>query len=240
MALIEAELPNLRRYARAVTGCRESGDALADRAAERAAPESSRSALRVSLYTSLDRFLADPSNTHGATIASPAHRALLLTELEDFSDAEAAAITRLTQSDFATSVDAARTEALSAGPAEIFIIEDEPLIAAHISELARQMGHIVLGTAATAQAARTACREHPPGLLLSDIILGEEATGADVAREISAANDIPVVYVTAFPQTLLKGKTGEPTYLVKKPFKSAAVKAMIGQAILRQKLRKAS
>jgi hypothetical protein len=44
--------------------------------------------------------------------------------------------------------------------------------------------------------------------------------------------DVPVIFITAFPERLLTGERPEPTYLIAKPFNPETVAATIGQALL--------
>ncbi|NCA02940.1 MAG: response regulator, partial [Sphingomonadaceae bacterium] len=44
--------------------------------------------------------------------------------------------------------------------------------------------------------------------------------------------DVPVIFVTAFPERLLTGEKPEPTYLITKPFDAAVLNATIAQALL--------
>ena len=43
--------------------------------------------------------------------------------------------------------------------------------------------------------------------------------------------EVPVVFITAFPELLLTGQRPEPTFLITKPFHYPAVKAVISQAL---------
>jgi hypothetical protein len=43
--------------------------------------------------------------------------------------------------------------------------------------------------------------------------------------------DVPVIFITAFPERLLTGERPEPTFLITKPFQPETVKAAIGQAL---------
>jgi CheY-like chemotaxis protein len=69
------------------------------------------------------------------------------------------------------------------------------------------------------------------GLILADVRLADGANGMDVAGDILTAIEIPVIFITAFPERLLTRERREPTFLVTKPFQDAAVKAMIGQVL---------
>ena len=50
-------------------------------------------------------------------------------------------------------------------------------------------------------------------------------------KDILARLDVPVIFITAFPERLLTGERPEPTFLITKPFQPETVKAAIGQAL---------
>jgi len=70
-----------------------------------------------------------------------------------------------------------------------------------------------------------------PGLVLADINLGEGGSGIDAVSEILNSFDIPVIFITAYPEKLLTGERPEPTYLIAKPFLPETVQATVGQAL---------
>jgi CheY-like chemotaxis protein len=70
-----------------------------------------------------------------------------------------------------------------------------------------------------------------PGLVLADINLGEGGSGIDAVSEILSSFDIPVIFITAYPEKLLTGERPEPTYLIAKPFLPETVQATVGQAL---------
>jgi len=70
-----------------------------------------------------------------------------------------------------------------------------------------------------------------PGLVLADINLGEGGSGIDAVTEILNSFDIPVIFITAYPEKLLTGERPEPTYLIAKPFLPETVQATVGQAL---------
>ena len=70
-----------------------------------------------------------------------------------------------------------------------------------------------------------------PGLVLADINLGEGGSGIDAVNEILSSFDIPVIFITAYPEKLLTGERPEPTYLIAKPFLPETVQATVGQAL---------
>src|ERR1019366_5888309 len=99
---------------------------------------------------------------------------------------------------------------------DVLIIEDEPVIAADIEALVRELGHGILDIAATRGEAVAAIQRGRPGLVLADIQLADGSSGIDAVRDILAAFNVPVIFITAFPQRLLTGERPEPTFLLTK------------------------
>ena len=100
-----------------------------------------------------------------------------------------------------------------------------------LENLVTELGHEVIGTAATREQAVKLAYAKKPGLILADINLGEGGSGIDAVSEILDSFDIPVIFVTAYPEKLLTGERPEPTYLIAKPFLPETVQATIGQAL---------
>ena len=114
---------------------------------------------------------------------------------------------------------------------EVLIIEDEPVIAADIEALVKELGHTVVDIAATRTEAVDAVARKTPGLVLADIQLADGSSGIDAVKDILARFNVPVIFITAFPERLLTGERPEPTFLITKPFQPETVKAAIGQAL---------
>ena len=89
----------------------------------------------------------------------------------------------------------------------------------------------VVGVAASQGEAVAMARAKRPGLVLADIHLGEGGSGLSAVNEILKSIDVPVIFVTAYPERLLTGERPEPTYLVTKPFEPDTLKATIFQAL---------
>src|SRR6202789_2420696 len=100
-----------------------------------------------------------------------------------------------------------------------------------LENLVSELGHQVVATAATRDDAVKQARLKKPGLVLADINLGEGGSGIDAVNEILASFDIPVIFITAYPEKLLTGERPEPTYLIAKPFLPETVQATVGQAL---------
>jgi CheY-like chemotaxis protein len=115
--------------------------------------------------------------------------------------------------------------------AEVLIIEDEPIIAMDIETIVRDLGHTVTGVAVTRDEAVSQALARRPGLVLADIQLADDSSGIDAVKDILQEFQVPVIFITAFPERLLTGERPEPTFLITKPFQRSTVKAAIAQAL---------
>jgi CheY-like chemotaxis protein len=250
-------LPYLRRYARALTGSQSSGDAYVRAAL--AAVLAGKSDLsqdlppRVALYrlfhviwsTSASQFDQEASDVKQLTpeerlrsLSSADRAALLLTAVEGFSLNEAGKILGESPEEVEQAIVQAQSAIERQLASRVLIIEDESIIALDLENLVTELGHKVVGSAATKDEAVTKARAQKPGLVLADINLGEGGSGIDAVTEILRTFDIPVIFITAYPERLLTGERPEPTYLITKPFLPETVQATIGQALFFHSLRR--
>lgn len=244
-------LPYLRRYARALTGSQSSGDAYV-RATLSALLDGDQTLLaqattRVGLYRlfhlmwigtveTLD--VDDPDSNERAAgetrlnaLPAPERAALLLTAVESFSIDEAAHILGLSVEEVERWVVEAQAAIEGNLASRVLIIEDEPLIALDLESIVSELGHQVVAKAQTSKDAVSQAHSHRPELVLADINLGEGGSGIDAVREILNSFDIPVIFITAYPEKLLTGERPEPTYLISKPFLRETIQATVGQAL---------
>ena len=114
---------------------------------------------------------------------------------------------------------------------DVLIIEDEPIVALDLERLVRELGHHVTGVAATRAEASAITAAQKPGLVLADVQLADGSSGVDAVNDILRRFDIPVIFITAFPASLLTGGADEPAFLVIKPFREEELRAVIGQAL---------
>ena len=240
---IAAQLPFLRRYARALTGNQASGDRLVEAALTAIVEDPARldaaPSLRLGVFAELQRAVAGlPSNDDGVTqnriarVPPLQRQLLLLTALEGFTTADAAVITGLSLGEAERKIAAAYATLDRELRTSVLIIEDEPLIAMDLEHLVQDLGHRVMGLAATHREAVAAVARDRPGLVLADIQLADGSSGIDAVNEIQASIDVPVIFITAFPERLLTGERVEPAFLITKPFRPAAVRATISQALM--------
>lgn len=163
---------------------------------------------------------------------TPEHRtALLLILMEGFSPEETAQILEVPMDTVEARFEAAAKDIDAQLATDVLIIEDEPIVALDLARLVEELGHRVAGMAATQDEAVAMARERPLGLVLADVRLADGSSGLDAATDILADFDIPVIFITAFPERLLTGERDEPTFLITKPFREEAVKALVGQAL---------
>lgn len=246
---IAPHLPSLRRFARALSGSQESGDAyvvaLLEALVENPAifpvglePKIALYRLFLKIWNSVDanafpNLSARSEALRGLQAVTPKPRqAFLLLSVEGFDPEAISEILETDVAEVAVLVSAADHEiANQLEPAGILIIEDEPLTAAHIEELVKSLGHKVTGVARTHREALTLARQQKPDLILSDIQLADGSSGVEAVNEILGELEVPVIFITGHPEILLTGAKPEPTFLIAKPFNAATVKAIIGQAL---------
>jgi CheY-like chemotaxis protein len=88
-----------------------------------------------------------------------------------------------------------------------------------------------LGTARTHAEATALARAKRPGLVLADIQLADGSSGLDAVNEMLGIFEVPVIFITAYPERFLTGERPEPAFLIAKPFQPAMVSAVISQAL---------
>jgi CheY-like chemotaxis protein len=102
------------------------------------------------------------------------------------------------------------------------------------------LGHNVVGVARTHTEAVSKALATRPGLILADIRLADESSGLEAVNELLQTFEVPVIFITAYPEQLLTGLRPEPTFLITKPFRPAMVSAVISQALFFERRAKAT
>jgi CheY-like chemotaxis protein/DNA-directed RNA polymerase specialized sigma24 family protein len=259
MALAHAiaeHLPYLRRYARALCGTQKSGDAYVRACLETIVADptviSGDTTPRVALYRLFHK-LWGSANVDLRSVAgsrqqqqppaagvekklgelTPARRqALLLTAMEGFNVGDTARILAVGEEEVKQMVAQAVREISDQPSTKVLIIEDEPIISLDLQSIVREMGHTVAAIATTRDEAVRAARKTEPGLVLADIKLADGSSGIDAVRQILSEVQVPIVFITAYPERLLTGERPEPTFLVTKPFVPETVRVAVSQALL--------
>lgn len=258
---VERQLPYLRRYARAICGNQQVGDArvvacleaaLAGALGDARAPAEVRLALFRILHDVWPGSCAPDGADHltpeavengddsdapddvaerVARIAPRTRQALVLSVLEGFSLEDTAAILRMEPAEAASAQEQARHQMRAQSAARVLIIEDEPVIALDIATIVKSAAHSVVGMAATRQEAVAIARRERPDLVLADIQLADDSSGVDAVNDILRDYPVPVIFITAFPERLLTGERPEPAFLITKPFDPETLRVSIFQAL---------
>jgi CheY-like chemotaxis protein len=247
--IVAPQLPFLRRYARAVSGNQASGDTyvvamlealiedpkLFDRTLE---PKTAiyQAFSRIWNAMPLNAKASAPSMSSSAErrleeITAMPRQAFLLTAVEGFSIEQAAKVLETTPFEFSKLVEEAGREISAQLSTSVLIIEDEPIIALDLETLVKDLGHTVAANARTRDEAVEMAHRLKPGLVLADIKLADGSSGLDAVHDILQSFDVPVIFITAYPESLLTGERPEPTFLIVKPFGEDMVRAIVSQAL---------
>ena len=105
------------------------------------------------------------------------------------------------------------------------------LIALDLEGLVESLGHRVLGVARTHSEAVALANQKRPGIILADIQLADGSSGLDAVNEMLRTFEVPVIFITAYPERFLTGERPEPAFLIAKPFQPATVSAVLSQAL---------
>jgi CheY-like chemotaxis protein len=242
-------LPLLRRYARALTGEQASGDAYVaatlDAIIADPAVLKETQGLRVGLYRLFTKIWnsvslnstagglerAFPGEQKLASIAPLPRQAFLLVALEGFSEPDAARILDTDVIALRGLVEESGRELAAEIATDVLIIEDDTFIAMELETLVESLGHRVLGVARTRAEAIRLTKNKQPGLILADIQLADGSSGLDAVNDLLRTFEVPVIFITAYPERFLTGERPEPAFLIAKPFQPATVSAVISQAL---------
>jgi DNA-directed RNA polymerase specialized sigma24 family protein/CheY-like chemotaxis protein len=243
-------LPYLRRYARALSGSQASGDAYVAATLEALVEDpnvlAGDTSTRVALYRLFTKIwnsvgvnsqtapagdVNQPVERHLSQIAPMPRQAFLLIALEGLSEDEAAKVLDIDVPKLRTLVEDSGRELAAEIATDVLIIEDETFIALDLEALVEGLGHSVLGVARTHTEAVALAKTKQPGVILADIQLADGSSGLDAVNEMLRTFEVPVIFITAYPERFLTGERPEPAFLIAKPFQPATVSAVLSQAL---------
>jgi CheY-like chemotaxis protein len=248
-ASLAPHLPYVRRFARALTGSQSSGDAYTSAALEAILedpaawpaeldPRTGLFQVLLKIWMSVPQREADQPrdaaagpDRHLEAMTPLSRAAFLLHSVENLPVDRIAAVLGQTVPETLALIDKAGHEIASQISTDILIIEDEPLIAMDLEALVQELGHRVMRISRTRSEAVKAVKDGMPGLILADIRLADQSSGLDAVNEILEIQEVPVIFITAYPERLLTGERPEPTFLITKPFRTETVRAVISQAL---------
>jgi len=247
--LVAQHVPYLRRYARALTGNQASGDSYVAATLEALVKEPSLLDLaahpRVALFRLFSTIwnsvgvngISDrvvnlvPAERHLGHITAMPRQAFLLVSVEGFSEDDAATILDVDRPKLQELVEESGRELAAQIATDILIIEDEVLIALDLENLVESLGHRTIGIARTRTEAIALARTKRPGLILADIQLADGSSGLEAVNDLLNTFEVPVIFITAYPERFLTGERPEPAFLVSKPYQQSTVSALVSQAL---------
>ena len=247
---VSRELPYLRRYARALTGNQTTGDnyamatleaILTDRTVwkDEMSPRAALFRAFNSIWSSSGQPVAEAEDgisaraqRHLSRLTPNTREALLLRTIEEFDYPEIGAIMDVPEDEARSYVEIANREMQDSVSGKALVIEDEAIIAMDIQSIVADMGHRVTGVARTRDGAVELGKEERPDLILADIQLADNSSGIDAVNDLlEHFGDIPVIFITAFPERLLTGEKPEPAFLISKPYTEEQVRSAVSQAM---------
>jgi diguanylate cyclase (GGDEF)-like protein/PAS domain S-box-containing protein len=119
----------------------------------------------------------------------------------------------------------------------ILVVEDETIIAKGIEKRLREMGYAVVGVASAGCAVDRAAQLRPE-IILMNIDLGHGTDGVDLVKSIQSRVDIPVVFLTAQPDTaaIERANLTEPFAYVLKPYEARDLQTAIEIGLYRHRI----
>jgi DNA-directed RNA polymerase specialized sigma24 family protein len=244
---VAQHLPYLRRYARALSGNQASGDAYVAATLEALVQDpkvlDTSVSTRIALYRLFTKIwnsvalngkperTTQPVERHLAQIAPLPRQAFLLVALEGLSEDDAAKVLDIDVPALRDLVEQSGRELATEIATDVLIIEDETFIALDLEGLVESLGHRVLGVARTHKEAVDLAKIKRPGLILADIQLADGSSGLDAVNEMLRSFEVPVIFITAYPERFLTGERPEPAFLIAKPFQPSTVSAVLSQAL---------
>ena len=103
---------------------------------------------------------------------------------------------------------------------KILIVEDEMIIAEHLTMLLESMDYVVVGSAINYNEAIGLLETESPDLVLLDISLGGKKDGVNVAETINERFKLPIIFTTSHSDeaTIERAKKVNPANYLLKPF----------------------
>ncbi len=221
-----ALLPFARRYARALTGTQMDGDAAVAKAISAG---STHIESRLDLYAAISRLALSPPAS--GRLEPIDRQLLLLVALEEMSLAEAAWIVGLDEAPARERLAEARQRLRAASVAEVLIIEDDPVIAMETRVVLQRYGHSIAGVARSENEAVALFSKSEVGLIVADINLGAGGNGVCAVKRILDSTQVPVIFISAYPELLLTARKVEPVFVMSKPLDPVALAVFAYQAI---------
>lgn len=118
-------------------------------------------------------------------------------------------------------------------PLRILIVEDEFLIALELESLLQDLGHDVVGIAASSEEALALGQDLKPDLAFVDIHLADGPTGVDVARHLGSEHQVTVLFMTANAKRIPEDFAGA-SGVIAKPYTERGVREALAYVMAGQ------
>lgn len=243
--ILDAAMPWVRRYGRALTKSQIIGDGMAARALQTARRDitvMSVKSIRIALFRALHEVWTRPSpNQMGLTAARErisrltpgALETLLLRAIEELPFEEIAEILHVPEAYGPVLFETALQELPIQTARRVLIAESDTLIAMDMAECVSDMGCSVTGVARTVVQALKLASEDPPNLIISALDLADNSHGSALFEQMKRnGSGIDVVITCTRPESLLSGVVNEPLYVINQPALSMQVRSALGQALI--------
>ncbi|MGY3235522.1 CheY-like chemotaxis protein [Bradyrhizobium sp. USDA 4448] len=124
---------------------------------------------------------------------------------------------------------------MDANRLKVLIVEDEFFIALDAEEQVRSLGHMVVGTAVSAEQAIRIAGEEKPDVVLMDIRLVGPVDGITAALEIRSLYGIEAIFVTANTDqsTLARAESIKPLAVLQKPLTKDRLATQLSRLLTR-------
>lgn len=131
-------------------------------------------------------------------------------------------------------------EAIVMKKSKILIVENESIIAKDLEVTIKKMGWKDCQVVFSGEAAIAHIIQQHPDIILMDIKLGGGLDGIDVAEQIAAFSDIPIIYLTAYTDddVLVRAKDTRPYGYIVKPFEERNLQVNIEMALYKHQAEK--
>jgi diguanylate cyclase (GGDEF)-like protein/PAS domain S-box-containing protein len=120
------------------------------------------------------------------------------------------------------------------------LVEDESIIALDVKQRLERLGYQVVAQASSGIDAIRTAMETTPDLILMDIKIRGQMDGIEAATQIRTAQDIPVIYLTAFADehTIKRASLTEAFGYLIKPFEDRELQSAIEIALYKHRMEK--
>jgi two-component system, cell cycle sensor histidine kinase and response regulator CckA len=115
--------------------------------------------------------------------------------------------------------------------ARILVVEDESIVQLDLESRLQRLGYAVVGLAASGEEAVAKAAALQPDLVLMDVRLEGPMDGIEAARQIRAARDVPVLFLTAHAASLGEQEQVALRPCLSKPFRAAELQTAMAQVL---------